>query len=729
MQKEASSIRFPLSIACLTIALAIVVVLGTMREGAAAEEEETVRGLVRDEADEPVAGARVILFSCPDVGPGQVTSDMLDDPYSSGYDIHMAQTDEAGNFEIAGVVRNHVFVLVVQHSDYAPAALRNPFIKWSAERSDFASLQLFQGGTIRGTVQGCPNLSLEDAAVVVQGRVFEYGPQSVAPDGSFQFDNLAPASYRVTLYQGEAWRRMVRATVVSGQTSHVDFANLPGVTVSGHLTCRGQAVPGIRVITQSAVCGDDVAAENTDANGRYALAGIMPGEYLITASEYYWKKDAPDPSTYAKTCKFLTVGTEDVEANLEFYPGRIVGQVVAGATGKPVSEHLWVRALRVRTGPPAPDQCFVCDFDETGYLGGCGGYEKRFSPRVLGLRATHLLHDPTVGDEKCAGWTDDHGHLEIVNARPGTYILTFREPDNSVPSYITNIIVGPEGETKPIEVCLDSSGILNLKIIDQVTKCPIQRALVHLCAPNGVYLTSRVRRRLSPEELTARVAEGSHSEYKYEHICSDTEGSVRIENMHLGIYGVWVMAPGYGTRWVAPLIARQPAPGHLPTTIDLKPAGTLLLKADTGLLNAIWGPYVAYQIRDVQDRIVFPGGRFRPYFLYENGLTPLFHTDTDGHRREGHPVDVLVPGRYSIQWEIHCSSKSEPGYQRLEIRPAIYAGQAQFEIHEGSGNPSRYLRGPGTIRNPRRVGNCSTAVKVSKYSEALTRTYFGGVGI
>lgn len=166
-----------------------------------------IAGTVRNEAGQPIEGARVAIGS-------RLYDDTLRNAVEGNFET-MSGPD--GTFLLDGI---HLWDPRARISASHPlhgASLEHPL----AGTDETLPLVLVATGAIDGVIE--PH-SLMHGGVIVRGDSPEAGSRSVRvrPSGVFAVENLVPGDYTVALVERPSWpRRQVRATVVAGQRSHV----------------------------------------------------------------------------------------------------------------------------------------------------------------------------------------------------------------------------------------------------------------------------------------------------------------------------------------------------------------------------------------------------------------------------------------------------------------------------------------------------------------------------
>ncbi len=620
--------------------------------------------------------AEVVLLM-PTPGRGwRFEMQILEDPSRYGYTVQKTRPDEQGRFEFKGVTEDAEVQLLARHHDYAPLLLK----EFDRDRPIEAKLPL--GGNILGTVAGYGDLRMDGAYINIYSEVMNYGRAPLSDDGSFGLDNVPPGEYRITIMEpAEDGRsiyskRSIKVQVTPGETTNVDFGALPGVKVRGTLTLGGEPFPGADTELYDASDRDFRVTDHSGADGRFTLERIPPGEYRLSAMTHSW--DDPMRRGYSARA-IIKVGDQDVTRDLQFNPGKIVGRILRPDSGEGL-QAVEIKATRIMDDPQ-PDYAIGAYRSREGELRFTQGSTSWQT--FTGMRLTRALGSPSTEEGRGYGQSVEQGRFEVVNVAAGEYLLTLTAPDSVVPAFTGPIAVAKGAEPPSIEVKLDASAVLSLKIADADTKKAIADARLHLCTADGSQLAHQLRR---PRLLTLEQAAAApscptcgpgRSEYTYEDMQSNKEGLVSLDGLQPADYGVWVIASGYAARLVAPLKA-SPDAGN-PIVIELQPTGVLLLKPAAQTLEGVTSPYVLYHITNAQGQPVFPGGENQSTAVLETGAAWLV-----GDNAEGYRVDVLAPGNYSIEWEIQRGPDPEDAsWDSRKIRPPVLNGKADFEIRRG----------------------------------------------
>ena len=606
-----------------------------------------------------VARARALLVAWPGPLPDPLRLGDLWQPRWVRYWRLEAETERDGRFAIPHAPTDAYLALLVQAPGFAHHVVREP------KPGQPLTVRLARGATIAGTAKDVPGLAIDKALVEAEGPGVVLEPLTVQPDGSFRIADLPAGEWRVTLSENRRSKRKAVLTVAAGQTARLDFARPPGRRLRGRVTRSGKPLAGAMVWVTSSVSVDWGGTATTDADGRYVVTGLPPGDHRVAAS----RGERGDPSRLIER-KFVYMGDRDASLDFAFYSGRIKGRLLDGASGKPLTE-AYVRALR-REARDAPA---TSSTGLRGHLGPpyFGTSAVGATLRTLGLRATRNLGPAVHRRTGTLPTLAADGSFVIENLPPGEYLLYVSRRHHPAVNFVSGIRIARDGVTATVEARLKDDSGLRLKVVDADTRRPVTGARVGLCTNGGKHLFSdrRVRKPGVPAGRPYR-----RGDYTSEHMATDAAGGLSLDGLQQVAYGVWVVAAGYGARFVAPVPAAPTEP--LPeTVVALERAGVLVLRAEPATLVGLRFPYVTYRILDARGRAVHPGGEVTGPLAKETGVAKLFGKDPLEHR-----IDILAPGRYTVQWEIHhCPERK--GHRGPYAVPAAHRGEAPADVRKG----------------------------------------------
>lgn len=619
----------------------------------------TISGEILDAAaGQPLPDAEVFLIISPRKIDSSLRVESLDDSSGYIYDVRKGQSDAKGHFEFKHVGEDHHLMLAARGKHHALAIIKQ--VDPEAQQI----LRLARGGRIAGTAKGFPDIKVDKASIALSGD-FELPRVKLTDDFGFEVENVPPGEYSVCLRQESSGIRNVRVKVEPGKDVFIDYANIPGKRVSGRVSCAGKPLTGLGVRMNWSLSGDWVVGGKTDDDGRFSYPGISPGEYVFTV-------DLTDvrEQPYNRSTRHVIVEERDVNLDIEIQPNIIKGRVVDGATGKPIPD-VFVSALRLQQPGGQPNR-LVTLRPEHGYIVPHGS-----ASNVIGMRLTRPIKTDSE-DRGSYGVTAEDGSFEIKHVEPGHYRLSVHMPGCTVRQLSDKFMVKPAQETTRKDIRVDSDATLRLKIIDASTGSPIPEALINLCATDGMHIASGYYVKVDEEDrqvATCGISGCAPGGFEYRRMTTDAQGLLTVPGVQEDEYGVWIIAPGYSACWIAPVQAEVGEGKEF--VIKLEPTGSVLLKPTAGLLDGIDLPYLVYRILDSKGRTVFPGGELIYQELVESGVAKLYGEGFDSYK-----LDVVPPGQYSIEWEIHRGYLGDP-IPRPVYSPSVY-GKSRFEIRRGA---------------------------------------------
>lgn len=283
-----------------------------------------VAGVVVDDDDRPVAGARIDVVSADGPSPGLTTAAMpatggfraalfeaaLTGPVPlrggelgvtlgevppiplvpgtgaavGGLDPAAGVTDAQGRFSVQGVVPGRVRVLAL-HPDHAPGSTEPFDVVSGGERTDLR-IVMPAGGTVDGRVVDARGFPVERVRIELVSPSEPYPRGAItASDGTFVFEAVA-GPVTVTAYPMELAPVAASVEVPTGAVVRVeltldgDSEVLHGRTVDD----RGFAVAQVRLVVRSLRANRPVARIATSGDdGTFDVTGLPPPPYSVEA--------------------------------------------------------------------------------------------------------------------------------------------------------------------------------------------------------------------------------------------------------------------------------------------------------------------------------------------------------------------------------------------------------------------------------------------------------------
>jgi hypothetical protein len=257
-----------------------------------------ISGSVVDGAGEPLMNINVVALKRSEV-QGRVVF----------MPVQGTQSNELGEFRIGKLVPGTYYVyaqplpsgatgsaISLVHT-YYPASLTlgasTPIILGVGEESSGVSVHVQSAPTshVVGRVLGPPDLwagSMVDLHYADEDPiVILYGAGNLSAEGAYDFSNIAPGKYLLTVRSTRGGGHRVVDVGSSDVTADVQF--VPNVTVRGTWVAQGAgvaggvAVPRIDLTPADAVIGSSYVA-TVRSDGTFSATGVFPGRYFVNVS-------------------------------------------------------------------------------------------------------------------------------------------------------------------------------------------------------------------------------------------------------------------------------------------------------------------------------------------------------------------------------------------------------------------------------------------------------------
>jgi hypothetical protein len=248
------------------------------------------------------------------------------------------------------------------------------FLAWIGTVQNWSSQGLCH--TISGHVTnpggGVPNVTISDGAV-----------HSTTSDatGAFTLLDLPPADYTLAAsLAGHAFIPVsISASITNADVTGVDFHEV--FSISGTITLGGKPLAGVTVADNGG------HSATTGADGSYTLAGLVPGDYILTPSLAGY---AFTPPTRSVTITNANVPAQDFSASLPTHS--ISGKVTAGKhplAGVVISDGM--------------GHATVSNADGTYTLAGLDSGDYTLTPSLPGYTFTPASIDVSITDTNLTG--------------------------------------------------------------------------------------------------------------------------------------------------------------------------------------------------------------------------------------------------------------------------------------------------------------------------------------
>lgn len=235
------------------------------------------------------------------------------------------------------------------------------------------------------------------------------------------------------------------------------------------------------------------------------------------------------------------------------------------------------------------------------------------------------------------------GQYELGKIRVGTWWVE-TEVDGAAPTYI---VVDHAAGAPPVEITLDSGKTINLRVIDSISKEPVEAAHASLVV-QGTGLPTAVESGWTNDAGALQLGPFSSQ-------LDTVDGSFQ---MRLGAPGLVVEKPGYAQNFIALEDLGQPHEEGAQTTIEMLPGGVIVGR-------------VTWAGTPPKDRymatLVFEDEEFTDVYAPRLAIT-----DAEGLFR----IDGLKAGQYQLEIMERFLAGNPLGLMELDHEPVTYASES-----------------------------------------------------
>lgn len=251
----------------------------------------------------------------------------------AGTTIATATTDVNGNYSISGIYPGTNYSVEASLANYTTQT-QSPITVTSNATTTVNFTLAPQVGTLSGTVTDqVTTLGLQNVLIEVLQANTLITSTTTGVGGTYSIPGITPGSYTVRASRANYQTQNSSATILSNQTTTVNFAlqPFPG-TISGTVTDTSATPVPIQGATVQAIQGSTVLASTVTAvDGTYSLPGLVPGTYTVQASALHY-------GTVSALNVLVTAGGTTTQ-NFALSPntGSLSGTVTNSTTGAPLS--------------------------------------------------------------------------------------------------------------------------------------------------------------------------------------------------------------------------------------------------------------------------------------------------------------------------------------------------------------------------------------------------------
>jgi protocatechuate 3,4-dioxygenase beta subunit len=302
-------------------------------------KSETLEGIVLNTKDEPVAGARVYLHRLK-YAPGYQQQGS-----GSGRWRQVVATDAEGKFHFDEVLPGQVAVVAFD-KEFAPGEYGPIDIQLGALPPQGIKVNLKEGVSVRGEVRDTNDKPIASIQVSLQrwwyrakgykwAMTYMWNEQPTwytDEEGKFTLKGAIPGQLYLSVWDRTYGWTAQQIQGEEGQRIDGLILSFAGESIEGvFLDAEGQPVPGAGVWAQGPKNTPQQTWRwtNTDALGRFKLAGLKSGDYDINGSLH---------DSQAEPAMAIPAGTTGVELKLK-PTSVLIGEVTSVLSGRALTEY------------------------------------------------------------------------------------------------------------------------------------------------------------------------------------------------------------------------------------------------------------------------------------------------------------------------------------------------------------------------------------------------------
>jgi beta-lactamase regulating signal transducer with metallopeptidase domain/protocatechuate 3,4-dioxygenase beta subunit len=226
---------------------------------------------------------------------GEIQAFPADRPNSSP---DQARIDVAGRFEV--FVDPGTYILRARISGF-PASESAPVEVRRGERKENVSIDIVEGGTIRGKViargsgrpiqeariEAFPSKSVGSRRSARDERLITLSGRLRSPEGSFLLEGVPEGEIEIRVRHPDYPEARIPGVISkAGKTTEIVVEMEEGLALQGRAMdgSDGKGLTGVSIYVQPAEKTEDVHRARSDGEGRFEIRGVLPGKVRVSAS-------------------------------------------------------------------------------------------------------------------------------------------------------------------------------------------------------------------------------------------------------------------------------------------------------------------------------------------------------------------------------------------------------------------------------------------------------------
>jgi len=401
----------------------------------------SISGTVLAEADlQPIAGVTVRLR----VGPRER------DAFTPHFGGTVTETDPKGHFQFTKL-KPGTYFLTTAAPDFPDETVDDVTLEENEAVEDLI-IKLSQGGSLVGTVRDHTGKPVADAHVGAASPLMQKGA-STDGEGNYVIAGLKEAKYsasasHVTTAAGRVRSESHYVQIEDGKETLLDIVIGGSLKVYGKVARGGEPQAGLEILFLGSV--KTVAATktyvqlevHTDADGRYEIGDLKPGEYTLIVVSVPLRAE-------------ILLANADVEKNFELPEGRVSGRVLDAETGKLIEGAKVALQLR----------------------------------RATNLWEARPLKDPLFRFKPPSDKTDSEGRYSLSGVKDGVYFAVASK-EGYAPQGTTVEVQNSQGPSD-LDFLLSRGTTLHGSVTGSDPSRPVQEVFLSARASNGAIVYAK----------------------------------------------------------------------------------------------------------------------------------------------------------------------------------------------------------------------------------------------